>query len=269
MDATIRDLERAALAGDANAARKLVEERRRGGFAQALAGWVERLRGALHAHVRVSLEAHPTLLADAAYVAERQAKDCAIRLEPGPKYVRVVVGTSAYAFVSRETGDLLKPGGYKGPEPKKIPRGSIYGANPLEGCGPYGVAYVNGGGVGSFAARGLDDAVPIVEVPKALPEPVRKAIPAGRDLRVRQTFGACEVLGEPLEDKGTHFTYRDAHGKVKTVKKDSQPKYAGAAPKRPHVEPCERCSDHPESVFGPGRCGIHGRAEPCQTCQET
>jgi hypothetical protein len=43
------------------------------------------------------------------------------------------------------TGNILKPGGWKAPEPKKIPRGNIFGLDPLAGCGPHGVAYVGSG----------------------------------------------------------------------------------------------------------------------------
>lgn len=262
MDATIRALEHAALKGDEIAARRLVEERRRGGFDQALRGWVERLRGALVAHLR---DRHPTLGSDPAYVA----RECAVRLEPGPKFVRVVVGSSAYAFAERATGNLLKPGGWKGPEPRRIVRGSIYAANPLEGCGPYGVAYANGGGGSGFGQHA--DAAPIVEAPKVPENPARKALlPPGKTVRACDTFGACVLLGRALEESATHYTYRDlATGKTKRAKKDARAKYAGARTPRPHVEPCERCLDHPESIFGPGRCSIHGRAEPCTTCQET
>lgn len=64
----------------------------------------------------------------------------------GPKYVRVTkhmpgsMGGSAYCFVSRENGDVLKPAGFK--TPAKHARGNIYDADPVKGCGPYGVAYL-------------------------------------------------------------------------------------------------------------------------------
>lgn len=65
-------------------------------------------------------------------------------LEMGKKFVRVcrteTTGRSAYAFIELETGNILKPAGWKGPA--KGVRGNILGTNPLAGCGPYGVAHL-------------------------------------------------------------------------------------------------------------------------------
>jgi hypothetical protein len=65
---------------------------------------------------------------------------------PGKKYDRVVKSTpgrddaSAYCFIDRTTGDILKPASWKSPAPH--PRGNIFGANPLAGTGHHGVAYL-------------------------------------------------------------------------------------------------------------------------------
>lgn len=63
----------------------------------------------------------------------------------GTKFVRVLksegtFGGSAYCFVERETGNILKPAGFKGPA--KGTRGNIYNENQIQGCGPYGVAHL-------------------------------------------------------------------------------------------------------------------------------
>lgn len=64
----------------------------------------------------------------------------------GRRYVRVsthIVGVElskgAYCFVEKETGNILKPDGYK--TPAAGTRGNIYSANPMGCCSPYGVAY--------------------------------------------------------------------------------------------------------------------------------
>lgn len=59
----------------------------------------------------------------------------------GRKFVRVVSDSSAYCFIERATGNILKPASFK--TPAKGSRGNIYGENPLAGCGPYGVQYLN------------------------------------------------------------------------------------------------------------------------------
>jgi hypothetical protein len=69
-----------------------------------------------------------------------------IRVEYGTKYARLVryeegveLSGSAYGFIDRLNGDLLKADGWK--KPAKHARGSIFNENPLTGCGPYGMAY--------------------------------------------------------------------------------------------------------------------------------
>jgi len=68
-----------------------------------------------------------------------------VELEPGLKYIRVVQVDSqrcVYCFIDKSNGNILKPAGWKAPEPKKVPRGNIFGANPLYGCNPHSVAYL-------------------------------------------------------------------------------------------------------------------------------
>ncbi len=95
-----------------------------------------------------------------------------VKLEMGKKYCRVVHGeihgcqechTCAYCFVDLSNGDILKPAGYKAPA-KNGARGNILGADPLKGCGAYGVEYKRGGGGFTFeearARNRIADAVP-------------------------------------------------------------------------------------------------------------
>lgn len=64
----------------------------------------------------------------------------------GKKFVRIVRARpdggqrSVYCFVKVDNGDILKAASWKAPAPHA--RGNIYGADPLKGCGPYGVAYL-------------------------------------------------------------------------------------------------------------------------------
>ena len=69
--------------------------------------------------------------------------------EFGKRNVRIVEcegqqKRGVYAFVELETGKIMKPAGYKAPEPKRHERGNIFRPNPLEGCGPHGVEYRRG-----------------------------------------------------------------------------------------------------------------------------
>jgi hypothetical protein len=45
-----------------------------------------------------------------------------------------------YCFVDYATGNILKAADYRAPA--KHPRGNIFNANPLQGCGVYGPAYL-------------------------------------------------------------------------------------------------------------------------------
>jgi hypothetical protein len=68
-----------------------------------------------------------------------------IGLEFGKRYARIVrkrgeLSCSAYGFVDLENGDLLKAASWKAPA--KHARGSVFNANPLDGCGPYGMDYL-------------------------------------------------------------------------------------------------------------------------------
>jgi len=63
----------------------------------------------------------------------------------GKKFIRIVrcengKPQSVYCFVGVADGGIYKPDGWKRPAPSA--RGNIYNANPLAGCGPYGVAYL-------------------------------------------------------------------------------------------------------------------------------
>lgn len=68
-------------------------------------------------------------------------------LEPGPKNIRVVKKDnpnndhgSAYCFVEKATGKIMKPAGYKSPEPKRYERGNVNNPETWKGwCGPHGV----------------------------------------------------------------------------------------------------------------------------------
>ncbi len=70
------------------------------------------------------------------------------KVEFGRKFARVYkvykvgkgVGRSAYCFVDRSNGTILKTAGWKGPA--KGARGNIYAADPLAGVGMYGAAYL-------------------------------------------------------------------------------------------------------------------------------
>ena len=70
-----------------------------------------------------------------------------VELDAGPKYVRVweVDGThggrSAYCFVERTTGNILKPASWRGPA--KHARGNVFAEPCVGGCGPHGVAYLS------------------------------------------------------------------------------------------------------------------------------
>lgn len=63
----------------------------------------------------------------------------------GPKYVRVVKrdasSGSAYAFIDRTNGNILKPAGFK--SPAKHARGNIFAADlGMSACGPNSVTYL-------------------------------------------------------------------------------------------------------------------------------
>jgi hypothetical protein len=82
-----------------------------------------------------------------------QGRTGKIETESGPKYIRVISAEylangdsggsrSAFCFIERETGDVLKPAGWKGPE-KRNPRSNIFaddfGASGVTG---YGTTYL-------------------------------------------------------------------------------------------------------------------------------
>lgn len=66
-----------------------------------------------------------------------------VEIVEGRKYDKVVVvdgGRSAYCWIDRETGALMK-GNWKKVEDKR-PRGNIFNSNPMIGCNPYGIDYL-------------------------------------------------------------------------------------------------------------------------------
>jgi len=64
----------------------------------------------------------------------------------GRKYDRIVRHTygqrSAYAFIHKETGAILKASSWNQPDPAKYQRGNIYAENCLAGTERYGVVYL-------------------------------------------------------------------------------------------------------------------------------
>lgn len=67
----------------------------------------------------------------------------------GKRYIKIVTedtdpafkGQSAYCFIDKENGDVLKPASWRAPA--KHARGNIFdSSNGLACCGPYGVAYL-------------------------------------------------------------------------------------------------------------------------------
>jgi hypothetical protein len=67
-----------------------------------------------------------------------------VTIMDGSRYCRIVTedagSRSAYGFIDRMNGDLLKSSGWKAPA--KHARGNLRGEKPLAGCGPYGMAYL-------------------------------------------------------------------------------------------------------------------------------
>lgn len=68
-----------------------------------------------------------------------------LEIKRGSKFLRVFSnnGTQShcYCFVELATGDIYKPATYKAPA--KHARGNIYGEDPLQGCNPHGIEYLN------------------------------------------------------------------------------------------------------------------------------
>lgn len=60
---------------------------------------------------------------------------------PGPKYVKVVHGSSVYCFIDRSNGDVLKAASWS--RPAKHPRGNIFDeSNGLSRCQWTGPEYL-------------------------------------------------------------------------------------------------------------------------------
>jgi hypothetical protein len=68
----------------------------------------------------------------------------------GKKYIKLVKGgTSCYAFVDAETGDIFKPASWHAPA--KHSRGNVKSDDFGISCsGPYGIAYLRGGSGGGW-----------------------------------------------------------------------------------------------------------------------
>lgn len=147
-------LEAAALAGDTEAATRYAVESRRSGLTPALDRWARLLEAKMDEHQAASVAAGYPGLAASGYQVKHK-----MEMEKGRKFIRVWAAETttqpgeedrsrrhAYAFIEIATGNILKPGTWKAPEPAKIIRGNVYAADCLAGCGPHGVAYVAGGG---------------------------------------------------------------------------------------------------------------------------
>lgn len=69
-----------------------------------------------------------------------------LSLEQGPRYIRVIKTTqgnqrSAFCFVDRATGDILKTAGWK--TPAKGPRGNLFDSHKgLKAMTPFGAVYL-------------------------------------------------------------------------------------------------------------------------------
>jgi hypothetical protein len=66
-----------------------------------------------------------------------------LRYTEGRRYIRVMKDSSAYCFVDKTNGDVLKAASWKAPA--KHARGNIFDDNNgLKQMGPYGAAYLRG-----------------------------------------------------------------------------------------------------------------------------
>ena len=97
-----------------------------------------------------------------------------------------------------------------------------------------------------------------------------------KQLRVASNFGGCRILGIFLRESKTGKTlFYLAHGDgpERRISKTRKPRFAGEVAPRPHTEPCLSCRDHPDSLYGKGRCSVHGsEITPgfgCWTCRST
>ncbi len=68
-------------------------------------------------------------------------------VDDGNRYIRVWRGNSAYAFIDKTNGDVLKSDSWK--KPAKHARGNLFGPdNGLDCTGPYGINYIKGPNIG-------------------------------------------------------------------------------------------------------------------------
>lgn len=145
-DEELRAIAREIAEGVAGAEeRYIVANRRRSPFNEALFRFLEKLNGALQRHYAIESPDMPELNARYGFATDPKSQSKFV------KFVRVmrveversrVVSRSAYCFVEKETGTILRTGTWSAPEPKRIPRGNIYALESLAGCGPHGVVYV-------------------------------------------------------------------------------------------------------------------------------
>lgn len=64
-----------------------------------------------------------------------------LKIDLGARYIRVVAEGSAYAFIDKTSGDVLKPNSWKAPHPKA--RGNILAEDNGLGCmDAYGPKYL-------------------------------------------------------------------------------------------------------------------------------
>lgn len=83
---------------------------------------------------------------DIHYGAFSEKRRATFSVMEGKKYDRIVRTSwgsrSAYAFIDRNTGAIIKCASWNKPEPKKYERGNIYAENPLNGTERFGVVYI-------------------------------------------------------------------------------------------------------------------------------
>lgn len=134
-------------------------------FNAALAEFMALLQRAFDAHADAGGKYHPRT---------------SVSVDGGRKYIKIMRRSGGnygvYCFIERATGNILKPASIKAPVLNHS-RGNIYGTQPLAGCGPYGVAYMDGGSV-LFAPENPKERLPIVPAgvkPEVMPAIVTPA----------------------------------------------------------------------------------------------
>ena len=103
----------------------------------------------LNAALERWLEAVRTMLAE--HYADSPLSPLEVVAEPRKRYIRIMKGGSAYAFIDTRNGDVLKPDSHRGPA--KGARGNIFRRAEGLGVGPYG-AWVPSVGSRNFLLKG-------------------------------------------------------------------------------------------------------------------